>query len=150
MKKRQKVRRALVILSFLLFPVNIYYFSPYLVIDGAFNGIVTGSFFVFGGLFFLSLVFGRGFCHTASWMAPFMITGNRKRRFLRLPGLYLAAGPSACTHCHICTSNCPMSLDVEAMTARGSMYNDECILCGACADGCASRTIRYGFMKDPV
>ncbi len=65
--KRQKIRKALLIISFLLFPVTIYYFSPYLIIQGASEGIITGSFVVFGMMFFASLFFGRAYC---GWICP--------------------------------------------------------------------------------
>ena len=44
---RQKVRRTLIFLSFLLFPVTIWYFSPALIIQAASRHIMNGSFFVF-------------------------------------------------------------------------------------------------------
>lgn len=60
--KRQNIRKILLIVSFLFFPITIYYFSPYLIILGAADGIVTGSFIMFTALFLLSLFFGRAFC----------------------------------------------------------------------------------------
>ena len=60
--KRQQVRILLLLISFLLFPVTIFYFSPYLIIVGALEGIVTGSFLLFSLLFAGSLLFGRLFC----------------------------------------------------------------------------------------
>ena len=65
--KRQNIRKMLLILSFLLFPVTIYYLSPYLIIQGASEGIATGSFVVFSLLFLASLFFGRLFC---GWICP--------------------------------------------------------------------------------
>lgn len=65
--KRQKVRKASIIISFLLFPITIYYFSPYLIIQGASEGIITGSFIVFTAMFLFSLFFGRLFC---GWACP--------------------------------------------------------------------------------
>ncbi len=65
--KRQKVRKGLIIISFLLLPLTLYYFSPDLIIEGAFEGIVTGSFIIFGVLFLSSLIFGRAFC---GWICP--------------------------------------------------------------------------------
>ncbi len=65
--KRQKVRIGILIVSLLLFPVTLYYFSPYLIIQGLAEGILTGSFFVFAGMFLFSLVFGRFFC---GWVCP--------------------------------------------------------------------------------
>ena len=238
MKKRQKVRRGLLIVSFLLFPVTIYYLSPYLIIMGASEGIITGSFVVFAAMFFTALFFGRAFCgwicpagglqecmtlatnkkfkggwrnyikyaiwlpwvaiiaallvaaggarqvdplymttygisvaepgayiiyyfvialivglsfvgrramcHTVCWMAPFMILGTKVREWLHIPGLHLTAEKDRCVACGACTKNCPMSLPVQEMAAKGSMKNTECILCGACADTCPNSVIRYG------
>lgn len=41
MTKRQKVRRALILILFLYFPIIMDYFSPYLIIDGALHGIIV-------------------------------------------------------------------------------------------------------------
>lgn len=65
--KRQTVRKALLLLSFLLFPVTLFYFSPYLILLGGFAGIATGSCLVFAALFLFSLLFGRAFC---GWLCP--------------------------------------------------------------------------------
>ena len=62
MKKRQKVRRAITFTAFLLFPVIIFYFSPYLIIVGAIEGIVGGSIVMFSLQFLLSLFLGRAPC----------------------------------------------------------------------------------------
>ena len=45
--KRQNIRKLLLIISLLLFPITIWYMSPYLIIQGAMEGIVSGSFIVF-------------------------------------------------------------------------------------------------------
>lgn len=60
--KRQKVRKLLLLIALLLFPVTIYYFSPYLIIQAALEGIISGSFIVFGLMLILSLFLGRSFC----------------------------------------------------------------------------------------
>jgi ribulose-phosphate 3-epimerase len=65
--ERQKVRKLLLLVSFLLFPVTLFYLSPVLIITGGFSGIVTGCFLVFAALFVSSLVFGRAFC---GWICP--------------------------------------------------------------------------------
>ncbi len=65
--KRQNLRKLFLLLSFLLFPVTLYYLSPYLIIMGGLAGIITGSFLVFAALFLFSLFFGRAFC---SWLCP--------------------------------------------------------------------------------
>jgi ferredoxin-type protein NapH len=64
---RQKIRKTLLLISFLLFPITIYYFSPVLVIEGASKGIIVGSLIVFASLFLCSIIFGRGFC---GWICP--------------------------------------------------------------------------------
>lgn len=65
--KRQSLRKALVILAMLLFPITLFYFSPYLIIVGATEGIVTGSMVVFLLMFLSALFLGRGFC---GWLCP--------------------------------------------------------------------------------
>lgn len=65
--KRQNLRKMLLIISLLLFPITIWYMSPYLIIQGAMEGIVSGSFIVFTCMLFGSILFGRIFC---SWLCP--------------------------------------------------------------------------------
>ncbi len=64
---RQKIRKSLALASFLLFPITLYFFSPYLAVEGAFMGIVVGSVMVFTAQFILSLFLGRIFC---GWLCP--------------------------------------------------------------------------------
>jgi hypothetical protein len=64
---RQRVRKALVILAFLFFPITMNFFSPYVIIDGAMNGIVNGSLVMFGLMFLFSLFLGRAWC---GWVCP--------------------------------------------------------------------------------
>ena len=237
--KRQILRRALIIGSFILFPVTIFYFSPALIVMGAAAGIVSGSAMVFTAQFCSALILGRafcgwvcpaagqqeacfiaqskrvngrrcdwikyliwipwiaaivslfvrngvrsaefffmmdspislssplqypiyvvvtalifvlslsvgrrGFCHTACWMAPFMILGQRLQSFVNLPALHLRSDPAQCVECRACTSECPMSLEVTEMAKAGNMRSDECILCGNCVDACNTKTISYAF-----
>jgi ferredoxin-type protein NapH len=243
---RQRVRKALVIVTFLLFPIIMNFFSPYVIIDGAMNGIVNGSLVMFGLMFISSLFLGRAWCgwvcpgggiqeivepvnskpvrgrrvdwikwliwipwitlivwliiraggyrtvdllldtqngisvagsadrpilfayiiyylviglfaglailvgrragcHTICWMAPFMMIGHWIRNRFGWPSLRLKANPFACADCKKCTTNCPMSLDVNAMVQLGKMENSECILCGTCVDNCSKKVIRYSF-----
>ena len=60
--KQQKLRKCLQLISLLLFPVTIYYLSPYLIINAAFHSVVNGSFIVFCLMTVLSIPFGRLFC----------------------------------------------------------------------------------------
>jgi ferredoxin-type protein NapH len=243
--RRQRIRHALLLLSFVAFPVTINYFSPYLSVDSSFQGILNGSVIVFGAMFLGSLVFGRVWCgwacpiagltepllrvndrrvprragiakwviwvpwvtaivigvaraggyhavqplygtvggistaaqpdrpiifaylvyfivvglfaglaiglgrrngcHTVCWMAPFMILGRTARNALAWPSLRLSADPQKCAHCHTCTSQCPMSIDVESHVAAGAMEDHDCSLCGTCVDGCQKHAILYRF-----
>ena len=59
---RQKLRKTLLFVSFLLFPITIWYFSPYLIIQAASEHIMNGSFIVFAAMLILSIFFGRVWC----------------------------------------------------------------------------------------
>ncbi len=66
-KKRQRIRLAILIVSLLLFPITMNYLSPYVILYGASQGIINGSFIIFALLFISSLAFGRMWC---SWICP--------------------------------------------------------------------------------
>jgi ferredoxin-type protein NapH len=63
----QRIRKALVILTFLSFPITMNYLSPYVIVDGAMHGIVNGSLVMFGVMFLSSLFLGRLWC---GWVCP--------------------------------------------------------------------------------
>ncbi|WP_438433801.1 4Fe-4S binding protein [Gorillibacterium sp. sgz500922] len=60
--KAQRIRRGLLWLSFVLLPVTLNYFSPYLILDGLFRGILAGAFLVWAGFAVTSLFVGRAAC----------------------------------------------------------------------------------------
>ena len=65
---RQRIRKSVLLLSLLLFPVTMNYLSPYLIIDSAAQGIVNASLVVFVLLFLLAFAFvGRAWC---GWVCP--------------------------------------------------------------------------------
>lgn len=64
---RQKIRRTMIFISFLLFPVTIWYFSPYLIIQAASEHIINGSFIVFMIMLIASMFLGRVWC---GWLCP--------------------------------------------------------------------------------
>lgn len=239
-KGRQKVRKAVLLAMFILFPITYYYFSPYLIITGASEGVIVGSFITFSAMLVGSLFLGRVFCgwicpagatqklcfkindkpfkggrrnwikyfiwvpwiaiiavmfvqsggiaainpfyetyygisiqdvysvvlflviaglvagialvagkrascHTICWMAPFMIIGRKVRNEINLPALQLVADKNQCTNCKTCTTNCPMSLDVNSMVQKEQMEDTECILCVSCVDNCPKRAIKLSF-----
>lgn len=65
--KRQKARRGILLASFLLFPITIFYFSPYLIVWGAFQGIVAGSAIAFALQLLCAVFLRRAFC---GWVCP--------------------------------------------------------------------------------
>ena len=67
MKKFSKARRTIQLVSLLLFPITLNYMSPYLIVQGSFEGVLSGSAMLFLGLFFSALFLGRSFC---SWICP--------------------------------------------------------------------------------
>ena len=52
----------IILFSFFLFPATFYYLSPVLIVQAASQGIVNGSFIVFGLLFVSALLLGRAYC----------------------------------------------------------------------------------------
>lgn len=64
---RLNIRRWILIITFLLIPVTIFYISPIVIVMGASKGIVTGAFLLYIILFILSLFAGRIWC---GWLCP--------------------------------------------------------------------------------
>jgi len=64
---RQRIRKMLIILSFVLLPVTFVYISCPIIIQGASEGIVTGGLILFILLFISSLFLGRLWC---GWLCP--------------------------------------------------------------------------------
>lgn len=64
---RQRLRKALVIFTFLTFPITMNYLSPYVIIDASMQGNVNASLVMFGLMFVSSLFVGRLWC---GWVCP--------------------------------------------------------------------------------
>ncbi|MGD2205558.1 MAG: 4Fe-4S binding protein [Anaerolineae bacterium] len=64
---RQRFRKALLFVSLLLFPVTLYYFSPVIILESAWQGVINASFIVFGLMFVSALFVGRLWC---GWACP--------------------------------------------------------------------------------
>ena len=69
------------------FPVTLNFFSPYVSIYGAFNGVIAGSVCLFIAQFFSGLILGRAWC---GWLCPIAglseLTGMiNKKPVKRLP-----------------------------------------------------------------
>jgi len=65
--KRQRVRRTILWVMFLTFPIVQMYLSPVTPFLGAMKGVLTGSVLLFGTLFLSALFFGRAYC---GWLCP--------------------------------------------------------------------------------
>lgn len=63
MKKRQRIRRSIIIIMFLFFPITITWLSPVIpLIYSVFIGVLTGAAIIFLLQFLTSLFLGRAFC----------------------------------------------------------------------------------------
>lgn len=65
--KHQKIRKIVIVISLLLFPVTFYYFSPYLLMLAGAENVLAGDAIVFLLMFLVALFFGRLFC---GWVCP--------------------------------------------------------------------------------
>jgi ferredoxin-type protein NapH len=64
---RQKARLLLLFLWIMMFPVTLFYFSPYVPYQGLQQQVIAGSILVFLFLFVSSIFLGRIFC---GWICP--------------------------------------------------------------------------------
>ncbi len=62
-----KFRVSMLLVSLLLFPLTLNYMSPALSLQGAFEGVASGSLLLFALLFLSSILLGRLWC---GWMCP--------------------------------------------------------------------------------
>jgi ferredoxin-type protein NapH len=67
-KGRQRARRTILLALFLLLPITLNYYSPYLMTTGTAARIATFSLVFWSAVFVTSLVLGRSFC---GWACPF-------------------------------------------------------------------------------
>jgi polyferredoxin len=66
--KMKNLRKFALFIMFILLPVTLNYFSPYLIIDGLINKVASGAFLVWLVMFISSLFLGRAFC---SYVCPY-------------------------------------------------------------------------------
>ena len=77
--RRHSVRRTLGLLSLLLFPITLNYFSPYIIVDSASRGVINGSLIVFTLMFVASLFVGRFWY---GWHSPPLLRASCTVRLL--------------------------------------------------------------------
>ncbi|QHI73556.1 4Fe-4S binding protein [Aminipila terrae] len=64
---RQKIRKGVLTLTGLFFPVLFLWLSPFIIVIAASHGIISASAIMFGILFLISLIGSRLFC---GWLCP--------------------------------------------------------------------------------
>jgi polyferredoxin len=79
---RQRIRRLLVLLVFLSFPITMNYLSPYVSLYGSMNGIISASLVLFALMFLSSLFLGRLWC---GWICPGSAMGDIAEPINRKP-----------------------------------------------------------------
>lgn len=65
--KRIKIRRILALISLMLFPITLNYFSPYVSVSGAFEGFISASVVLFVLLLISAILLRRSWC---SYICP--------------------------------------------------------------------------------
>ncbi len=124
--KRQRVRRAVLFVAFLSFPITMNYFSPYLMVAGTAQGVAVFSLFLWGAWFLSSLAIGRAAC---GYVCPLGGLGmiadtllrlvHRSVRHLRLVKYGLWAAWMACTAVLAVSHGGYRSVDLLFMTPTG-------------------------------
>lgn len=91
MNKRQQFRRTFLFILLIIFPLTINYYSPYLIVDAAMQGIASFSFLLWTTWLITSLVLGRSacgyFCPLGAGQEALHSMGNkpfRQVRYLRI------------------------------------------------------------------
>ena len=89
-KKLVKFRKVLMYVWMIFLPITFNWMSPYLIIQGGFEGYITMSFLVFSVWFISSLFIGRAYCaYGCQWgagqevlgeMVPKQLDPNKKKR----------------------------------------------------------------------
>ncbi len=122
--------------------INPFYHTEFGISVTNFGMLILMTFIITG---IVALSFGvgkRGFCHTACWMAPFMVLGVKIRNhYKKWPSYHLECNPKKCVNCKKCEKVCPMSLKVSSMVQSGMMENIDCIQCGSCISNCPKHAI---------
>lgn len=115
---RQNIRKLILIISMLLFPITIWYMSPYLIIQGAMEGIVSGSFIVFVCMLLGSIFFGRIFC---GWLCPMGIQVSEMISEGQVKSM-------ECIQCGACIDGCPQKVlsygTIEGRKGNGDRKKD--------------------------
>ena len=103
-------------------------------------GLVIGSLtFVVDGFLIVYFLGRKGFCRfVCPWGA-----------FLKLPtslSMFKVRKTGECTHCNMCTSGCPIAIDVSyEINKFDKVLNSNCTSCMICIDDCPEKALSYRF-----
>lgn len=89
-------------------------------------------------LVILTLFFVLIFLIERGWCRYFCPVGALLSPFNKISFLHISVNTQNCTHCNVCSYECPMGIDVP------TMHRDpECILCGKCVTACPNKQITF-------
>ncbi len=133
-----------VILAFFLVQALYMNACPVIALSNIGNYLVIGAItlfiFVVSSLF-VERFYCRYFCPLGALMNLIIKLGN----FLKIPRIMIKVNKEKCVNCKLCSSNCPMQIDVE----RDSKVTDsDCILCQRCKTKCPVDTIDCSFCNE--
>lgn len=103
-------------------------------------GIIIGSLtFIIDGFLIVYLLGRKGFCRfVCPWGA-----------FLKIPTVlstFKVRKTGDCTHCNMCTSGCPIAIDVSyEINQFNKVINSNCTSCMICIDDCPENALSYKF-----
>ena len=103
-------------------------------------GMVIGSItFAVDGFMIVYFLGKKGFCRfLCPWGA-----------FLKIPNalaLFKVRKTDTCTHCHVCTTDCPVGIDVSyEINTYKKVVSTNCTSCMMCTSGCPSNALSYKF-----
>ena len=103
-------------------------------------GVIIGSLtFIIDGFLIVYLLGRKGFCRfVCPWGA-----------FLKLPtalSTFKVRKTGDCTHCNMCTSGCPIAIDVSyEINKFEKVINSNCTSCMICIDDCPENALSYKF-----
>ena len=107
-------------------------------------GLVIGSLtFIVDGFLIVYFLGRKGFCRfVCPWGA-----------FLKFPtalSTFKVRKVGECTHCNMCTSGCPIGIDVShEINSFNKVINSNCTSCMNCIDDCPEEALSYQF-KNPI
>ena len=103
-------------------------------------GFIIGSLtFFIDGFLIVYFLGKKGFCRfICPWGA-----------FLKIPtslALFKVRKTGECTYCHVCTTECPVGIDVSyEINEFDKVVNSNCTSCMNCTSGCPSNALSYSF-----